>query len=128
MKNYISLAALFGATAVILGAFGAHALKEKLTVNQLQIFETGVRYQFYHALALLALGLLTEKLNSPALNYSAYFFMAGIIMFSGSLYLLSTIDISGLSGIKSILGPVTPVGGLLLVCGWISLLFAIRSK
>ena len=128
MKTYISLASFFAGTAVILGAFGAHALKGKINVQQLQVFETGVKYQFYHALALLALGILADKLNSPALTYSAWFFTAGILLFSGSLYLLSTIDINGMAGIKSILGPITPLGGLLFILGWISLFIAVRSK
>jgi uncharacterized membrane protein YgdD (TMEM256/DUF423 family) len=128
MKNYISLASVFGALAVILGAFGAHALKEKISVQQLQVFETGVKYQFYHAIALLILGLLAEKINVPSLNYSAGFFTAGILLFSGSLYLLSTIDINGLTGIKSILGPITPIGGLCFILGWVSLFVAVRSK
>lgn len=128
MKNYISLASVFGALAVILGAFGAHALKEKISVQQLQVFETGVKYQFYHALALLFIGLLAEKFNVPSLNYAAWFFAAGILLFSGSLYLLSTIDINGLGGIKSILGPITPIGGLCFILGWASLFLAVRSK
>lgn len=128
MKNLISLAAFFAGTAVILGAFGAHALKEKLSIQQLQVFETGVKYQFYHAFALLALGILADKFNAPALNYSAWFFVAGILLFSGSLYLLSTIDINGMTAIKSILGPITPLGGLSFILGWISLLIAVRSK
>lgn len=128
MRHYLTIAGFFAGTAVILGAFGAHALKEKLNVQQLQVFETGVKYQFYHAFALLAVGLLADKFNVPALNYSAWFFTAGILLFSGSLYLLSTIDINGLSGIKSILGPITPIGGLSFILGWVSLIIAVRSK
>ena len=115
MSKYITLGSIFAGTAVILGAFGAHALKEKLSIQQLQVFETGVKYQFYHAFV-------------PALNYSFWFFTAGILLFSGSLYLLSTIDINGLSGIKSILGPITPLGGLCFILGWISLIIAVKGK
>ncbi len=128
MKHYLTIAGFFAGTAVILGAFGAHALKEKLNIQQLQVFETAVRYQFYHAFALLVLGLLADKFNVPALNYSAWFFTLGILLFSGSLYLLSTIDINGLIGIKKILGPITPLGGLLFILGWISMIIAVRSK
>lgn len=128
MKTYISLASVFAAIAVILGAFGAHALKEKITLTQLQVFETGVKYQFYHALALLLIGILADKYSASTLTYAAWFFTAGILLFSGSLYLLSTIDINGLSGIKTILGPLTPIGGLCFILGWISLIVAINSK
>ena len=128
MSKYITLGSVFAGTAVILGAFGAHALKEKLNIQQLQVFETGVKYQFYHAFAILILGLLVERYNVPALNYSFWFFTAGILLFSGSLYLLSTIDINGLSGLKSILGPITPLGGLSFILGWISLIVAVRTK
>ena len=128
MSKYITLGSVFALTAVILGAFGAHALKEKLSIHQLQIFETGVKYQFYHAFAILLLGMIAERINVSALNYSAMFFAAGILLFSGSLYLLSTIDINGLSGIKSVLGPVTPLGGLSFILGWISLIIAVKSK
>ena len=127
MKTYISLASVFAVIAVILGAFGAHALKEKITVSQLQVFETGVKYQFYHALALLLIGILADKYSAATLTYTAWFFTAGILLFSGSLY-LSTIEINGLSGIKTILGPLTPIGGLCFILGWISLIVAINSK
>ncbi len=127
MKSYISLGACFAAVAVVLGAFGAHALKEKISVQQLQVFETGVKYQFYHALALIVVGLMIDKYASPSLNYAAGFFTAGILLFSGSLYLLSTIDINGLSSIKKILGPITPLGGLCFILGWISLIIASKK-
>ena len=128
MKHYLTLASAFAGTAVILGAFGAHALKAKLTIEQLQVFETGVKYQFYHAFALIVVGLLSEKFTGSALNYSAWFFTAGILLFSGSLYLLSTIEINGMMGIKKILGPITPLGGLCFILGWISLIIAVRTK
>ena len=128
MSKYITVGSIFAGTAVILGAFGAHALKEKLSIQQLQVFETGVKYQFYHAFAILILGLLAERFNVPALNYSLWFFTAGILLFSGSLYLLSTIDINGMSGIKNILGPTTPLGGLCFILGWISLIVAVKAK
>ena len=127
MKNYITLASVLAGTAVILGAFGAHALKEKINLQQLQVFETGVKYQFYHALAILFVALLSEKLNTSGLNYAVIFFTAGILLFSGSLYLLSTIDINGLTVIKKVLGPITPLGGLSFILGWISLIIAIRK-
>ncbi len=127
MKNYIFLGSSFAAVAVILGAFGAHALKEKISLQQLQVFETGVKYQFYHALALVIVGLMADKYSSSSLNYAAGFFAAGILLFSGSLYLLSTIDFNGLTGIKKILGPITPFGGLCFILGWISLVIASKK-
>lgn len=106
----------FAGLAVLLGAFGAHGLRSKLSVDQLLTFETGVRYQFYHALALIAVGLLSEK--AEGLRPAAYLFISGIICFSGSIYLLSTRELLGIDHWKTILGPVTPIGGLLLMGGW----------
>lgn len=123
-KNFLKAGIAFAATAVILGAFGAHALKEKIGPDQLQVFDTGVRYQFYHALALLIVFLLSEKLNSPLLKYSGRLFIAGIFLFSGSVYLLSTRELLGADGLKNVIGPVTPLGGLCFISGWILLLIA----
>lgn len=123
-KTFLISGALLGGLAVILGAFGAHALKAKLSPESLQIFETGVRYQFYHALALLLVALLSDKMNSSSMNFSGYFFIAGVILFSGSIYLLATREILGIDSWKSFLGPITPLGGLCFVVGWILLLIA----
>ena len=120
-KILLSIAALSGAFAVILGAFGAHALKEKLSPEQLQTFETGVRYQMYHTFALIAVALLLEKYNNSLLNYSGYLFITGIILFSGSLYLLATKILLGIEN-WIWLGAVTPIGGLCFIFGWILLL------
>ena len=112
----INTAALFGMLAVIFGAFGAHALKKILSANQLQSFEVGVRYQMYHAIVLLILGF-----NSNFINPTIYWcFTIGIILFSFSIYGLV---LSGAKGKKlRFLGPITPIGGLLLVIGWLLLL------
>ena len=110
--------------AVILGAFGAHALKEKLAADQLQVFETAVRYQMYHSFALISVALLSEKFNTQWLNYSGYLFMAGIILFCGSLYLLSTRNLLGIDNWK-FLGPITPLGGLCFICGWMLMLIGV---
>lgn len=123
-KIFLISGALLGGLAVILGAFGAHALKAKLSPESLQIFETGVRYQFYHALALLLVALLSDKMNSSSMNFSGYFFIAGVILFSGSIYLLATREILGIDSWKSFLGPITPLRGLCFVVGWILLLIA----
>ncbi len=115
--NLIRLAAILGATAVIFGAFGAHTLKQYLTPEQLQTFETGVRYQFYHTFAILACGLLFNQNPLKKYNMAAGSFLAGIVCFSGSLYLLSTRTLLGLES-WTWLGPVTPIGGLMFIIGW----------
>src|SRR5688572_14092597 len=118
--KFIRIAAISGALAVMLGAFGAHSLKALLTPEQLQVFETGVRYQFYHTLALLFTGMFYTTQPSKALNMAGSSFLAGIICFSGSLYLLSTRSLLGIENL-SLLGPVTPLGGLLFIVGWVFL-------
>jgi uncharacterized membrane protein YgdD (TMEM256/DUF423 family) len=115
--NLIRIAAISGAFCVALGAFGAHSLKESLSPEQLQVFETGVRYQFYHTFAILACGLLASMMNTV---FAARMFLAGIIGFSGSLYLLSTRTLTGLES-WTWLGPITPLGGLCFIIGWIFL-------
>ena len=120
-KQWIVLGSAFALSAVALGAFGAHALRNMLQAESLAIFETGVRYQMYHALGLLAVGVLAPHLTSPPVAVSGWLFTIGIVIFSGSLYALSW------SGI-GILGAITPVGGLCLLAGWGALLIsALRS-
>jgi uncharacterized membrane protein YgdD (TMEM256/DUF423 family) len=110
-KTFIVAAGILGFLGVALGAFGAHALKDKLTPEQLARFETAVRYQFYHVFALLGVSLLSRAW--PELNFApaGWCFVAGVVIFSGSLYLID------LTGIRAF-GAVTPVGGLLLLAGW----------
>lgn len=108
-------AAIFGMLAIILGAFGAHALKKILNEEQLNSFETGVKYQMYHAIILLLLGFQL-KFTQPIENYIVYCFIGGIILFSFSIYGLV---ISSAKNKKlRFLGPITPLGGLLLTIGW----------
>ena len=119
-ENSIKIAILFCLSAVILGAFGAHALKEMLSESQLSSFQTGVRYQFFHGLTILILSFnmnyFTKRLSSIIKIMSA-----GIILFSFSIYLLNIQDLIGSS--MSYLGPITPIGGLLLITSWIGLFF-----
>ena len=122
--KFIKIAIYFAVTAVTLGALGAHALKNILSDSQLQSFETGVRYQLFHAITLLILALNTEKFNHH-LNKSLKLMTAGICFFSFSIYLLSIQDAIGVS--LSFLGPITPIGGLLLICAWLILLFSIKK-
>ena len=123
-RIYIIAGVSFAAIAVMLGAFGAHALKAKLPTDMLQVFETGVRYQMYHSLALIFTGMLSEKIISNSVRYAGNLFIAGIFLFSGSLYLLSTKEIFG-GGSLNFLGPVTPLGGLCFLAGWIMILYAV---
>jgi len=110
------------ALAVICGAFGAHALKTKLSSESLQTFETAVRYQFYHAFGLLAAGILYASFPGKLLQWSGNLFITGIILFSGSLYVLC-----GLPSMKWI-GVITPIGGLCFITGWILLAVAVAKK
>ena len=120
--NEIALvfAAFFGATAIILGAFGAHLLKKKLSTEQLQSFETGVKYQMYHAIVLLVLGFQL-KMNTTLNNFVFLAFIIGTILFSFSIYGL-VISSAKNKKIK-FLGPITPLGGLFLVVGWLLLFY-----
>jgi uncharacterized membrane protein YgdD (TMEM256/DUF423 family) len=126
-KTFLVIGSGAATLAVILGAFGAHALKEKLSPEQLQTFETGVRYQMYHAFALIIISLASEKLNTQLLNYSGYLFIAGIVFFSGSLYLLSAKNLLGIESWK-FLGPVTPLGGLSFIIAWVLVLLSAIKK
>ena len=117
-------AALFGMTAVILGAFGAHALKRILEPEMLKIFHTGVEYQFYHALALMGIGIMKQHFQSSYLKTASLFFTIGILLFSGSLYILSFKEFLAFLPL-SIFGPITPVGGVFFILAWFNLfLFA----
>lgn len=124
-KKILLAAAFLGITAIILGAFGAHALKKVLSVEQLQSFEVGVRYQMYHALFLLFIGVFAF-LNEKERLLIFWLTIFGVLFFSGSIYLLAT---NGITNLKTkFLGPVTPIGGLLLISAWGYLFYAILSK
>lgn len=113
MRLWIFLGAVNGFLAVAAGAFGAHALKARLSVDLQAIFETGARYHMYHALALLAVGVLTHlKPTSGAASAAGWAFQVGILLFSGSLYVLALTGIRGL-------GAVTPLGGVAFLVGWV---------
>jgi uncharacterized membrane protein YgdD (TMEM256/DUF423 family) len=121
-KTFIGVGAFIGAAAVILGAFGAHALKTIVTPEHLLSFETGVRYQFYHAFALILVGVLHKEFSGKFLSWAGILFMFGIMLFSGSLYLLSTMpDMKWL-------GPVTPLGGVCFISGWVLFALACLKK
>lgn len=125
-RKFIAAGAMFGATAIILGAFGAHALKEKLPEASLAVFETGVKYQMYHALFLLFVSL-APLFSEGAKKVVFWLTIIGVLFFSGSLYLLSCQTLFGAD--LKVLGPVTPIGGFLLIAAWIVLfLNIIRVK
>jgi len=119
-KTYLILAALLGALSVILGAFGAHGLKSIVSPDVLEIYETAVRYQFYHVFALLAVGLLMLHAPQRMFSIAGIFFIAGILLFCGSLYLITALKAGG-KEIATGIGILTPIGGLLFIIGWLSL-------
>lgn len=126
MQNKIlSTAAILGLLSIILGAFGAHALKAVLSPEQLVSFETGVKYQMYHALFLLFIGL-TGNISEKAKTTIYWLTVVGVIFFSGSIYLLSIKNVSGID-FKSI-GMITPIGGLLLIVAWFWLFIDLLRK
>ena len=118
MREWIIIGAIFAGLSVLIGAFGAHGLKGKISTEDLVIFEVGVRYQMYHALALILLGLMGFSIAGENLILPGIFFCSGIIIFSGSLYLLVLTNVRWL-------GAITPIGGVLLILGWLSLVFKI---
>lgn len=125
MKNAFLWAAIFGFMGIAFGALGAHALKQILEPEQLQSFETGVRYQMYHALFLLALGILNQQKRITNTTWIISITVVGIFFFSFSIYLLNLQDYLGVS--LRFLGPITPIGGLLLMCAWLLLLIGVNK-
>lgn len=124
-SKIVTTATILGMIAIILGAFGAHALKKFLAVEQLATFETGIRYQMYHALFLLFIGLYDE-LTDAVKKTIYYLVLSGVILFSGSIYLLATNDLTAFDFKR--IGFVTPIGGLLLIMAWGVLLVTLLNK
>ncbi len=126
MKQFVLvMACLYGALSVMLGSLGAHMLKEVLTSSQLLSFETAVRYQLIHAVVLLVIGF-NLTFNGTLQKVISFLFIVGVFLFSFSIFLLSTQDLMGLK--MSFLGPITPMGGLCLVAGWIILAILFVKK
>ncbi|HSR87701.1 MAG TPA: DUF423 domain-containing protein [Pontiella sp.] len=120
-RLFLSIGSISGALAVMLGAFGAHGLKGKLSEKMLANYMTGVEYQFYHTLALLFVGIIALHQPGRVLTASGWAFTLGIVIFSGSLYILA------LTGVTK-LGAVTPIGGLMFIAGWILLAVSILKS
>ena len=126
-KSFLKLAALLGAISVVLGAFGAHTLKQSISEKSLLTFETGVRYQFYHAIALLFTGILYKEFSNKSLLWAGRMFSLGILLFSGSLYFLAIVNLTENAGLKGI-GAITPLGGACFITGWILLFIGVSKK
>ena len=126
-KGFLKTATFIGALSVTLGAFAAHSLKQHVSDYAVSIFETGVRYQFYHAFALLASGILYKEFPNKFIKWSGKLFIAGIILFSASLYALTFIKAAVLPGYDWI-GAISPIGGLCFIAGWLFLFFGMVRK
>ena len=125
-KTFLKTAALAGALSVMLGAFAAHSLKQILALENLQVFETAVRYQFYHVFALLAVGILYKEFPGKLLKWAGSLFIAGMFLFSGSLYLLCYVKHNELP--LNWLGAITPFGGAAFIGGWVLVSFSLFTK
>lgn len=126
-KLFLVPASIFGALAVIAGAMLAHQLKHLMPDSALEIYDTAVRYQFYHVFALLAAGILGEKFPGYRVNLAGFCFIVGIFLFSGSLYIISGLLTSGIS-VPFFLGIMTPIGGVGFILGWIFLALAVGGR
>jgi uncharacterized membrane protein YgdD (TMEM256/DUF423 family) len=117
-RSIVAIAGVLIALATITGAFGAHALRGHLSPDRLTVYETAVRYHFFHALGLLAIGLTANFIDTAPIRASGYLIIAGIVLFSGSIYALSF-------GSPRFFGPITPLGGLCLIAGWLLFAFSV---
>ena len=126
-KLFLATGAFLGGLAVVLGAFGAHGLKKIVPAETVGTFQTGVQYQMYHALALILTAILFEKFSHSLLQWAGACFILGVILFSGSLYLLTAIKAAGKVGLEGA-GIITPFGGLFFIAGWLLFLIAILKK
>ncbi|MGV3766489.1 MAG: DUF423 domain-containing protein [Chitinophagaceae bacterium] len=125
-KTFLTLASLLGALSVALGAFGAHGLKKIVPAETVSTFQTGVQYQFYHTFALFLAAILYKEFPSNNIVWAGYAFIAGILLFSGSLYVLTFLHDTQSVGLKRI-GIITPVGGLFFIAGWVLLAMGLKK-
>lgn len=126
-KIHLILGTILAGLGVVLGAFGAHGLKQLVPPETVSSYQTGVQYQMYHAFALLFVGVLSERISNSLLSWAGVFFVLGIVLFSGSLYFLASLKAMNKVGVSGI-GLITPIGGLMFVMGWVLLLVAIIKK
>lgn len=126
-KGFLLTGSALAALAVALGAFGAHGLKKIADAETVQVFQTGVQYQIYHALALLVVAMVFEKFQNRLVTWAGFLFLTGIVLFSGSLYLITFLKTTE-SALVNYIGPVTPIGGMLFMAGWLFLLAGVFRK
>ncbi len=126
-RPYLRIAFIIAALSVMLGAFGAHKLRDMVSERAVDVFETAVRYQFFHALALALAGILYKEYPNKWIKTSGTFFLLGIFLFCGSLYILTYATASVSPNFKWV-GPITPVGGVFFIVGWIYLLIGVKQK
>jgi len=126
-KLFLIIGTLLAGLAVALGAFGAHGLKKLVDPDTVAVYQTGVQYQMYHALGLLAIGILASRTENSLLNYAGFLFIGGIVLFSGSLYLIASMKAMN-KVVSTGIGILTPIGGMLFILGWLMLLFALLKK
>jgi uncharacterized membrane protein YgdD (TMEM256/DUF423 family) len=126
-RNFLSVAALLGALSVALGAFAAHQLRTMASADIVAIFETGVRYQFYHTFALFLVSFLSERIHNKWMIWAGNCFIMGIILFCGSLYALTALAIAE-STHRTLVGVATPIGGIFFILGWIFLYIGVTKK
>lgn len=125
-KSFIALGTALAGLGVILGAFGAHKLKE-IAPESVATFQTGVQYQMYHAFGLILAGIIFEKIAGKYMIWSGYSFLLGILLFSGSLYALTLLKATGKVGLGG-LGIITPIGGLFFIVGWLLFFISVLKK
>ena len=126
-KIYLVIGILLAGLAVGLGAFGAHGLKKVVSAEDVATYQTGVQYQMYHAFALLFVGILSGRIYNGHVSYAGVLFTAGIILFSGSLYLIVSLHAMS-KAVPKMIGILTPIGGLMFILGWICMLIGILKK
>lgn len=126
-KIYLVIGIVLSALAVALGAFGAHGLKKVVSVENVAIYQTGVQYQMYHALALILVGILSDRIYNGFITYAGVLFVTGIILFSGSLYMIVSLYAMNKT-VPTVIGILTPIGGLIFILGWVCLLVGILKK
>ncbi|GAA4753645.1 DUF423 domain-containing protein [Flavisolibacter ginsenosidimutans] len=126
-KIYLVIGSLLAGLAVALGAFGAHGLKKIVSSETVAVYQTGVQYQMYHALALILVGILSDRIYNGFVSYAGVLFVAGVILFSGSLYLIVSMNAMNKT-VPTALGILTPVGGLFFILGWVCLIVGLLKK